>query len=133
MRPTTHPYNTYRKQANAFGLRNAEAEQTALALHEWDTEMYAERCRVQWERLTKAQTAEAQAVAAKVQELDAQYRDELRAGYGVAWVHGYDMAPRYASGEGMSIHLGKAKVSVIPKRRGVVVMRNHKFCWLQIV
>lgn len=137
MKQTTHPANTRRKAHNLFGLRNAEAERVALACADWEYELAKHRSDIIWDKLdaeAAARKAEYEARKAKVAELDAQYRDELRAGYGVAWVHGLDDAPRYASGEGMSIHLGWAgNTTVIPKRRGVVVMRNHKFCWLKLI
>ena len=48
-----------------------------------------------------------------IASLDAVERDKERAGYGVAWVHGYDTAPDYPSGEGMTVHLCPCPVKYV--------------------
>jgi hypothetical protein len=78
-------------------------------------------------------------MADKVADLNAHYRDELRKGMGVAWVHGADLAPLYESGEGMSLHIGTCPVigsetntSQAYRGRMVVTQVNRKLCVLRI-
>lgn len=59
------------------------------------------------------------------EEVEQQQRERLlslRQGKGVAWVAHLKYEVRHA-----------APVVRIPKRRGVVVQRGHKLCWLQLV
>ena len=51
-----------------------------------------------------------------IASLDAVERDKERAGHGVAWIHGYDAAPDYPSGEGMTLHMGKCTVKLLVTR-----------------
>jgi hypothetical protein len=81
-----------------------------------------------------------QGMADKVAELNAHYRDELRKGMGVAWVHGVDLAPLYETGEGMSVHMGQCPVigsetntSQAYRGRMVITQVNRKLCVMRVM
>jgi len=112
MKRTTAFWNTERKADNAYGLRNAVAEQTALAVAGLDDELQSLRLSSFLASLEE-ERAEMQA------QEDERARVALvkrRMGCGTAWVNGTE------------INRALPPVVLIPKTRKIVVQVNHKLC-----